>query len=273
MLTASSSSQVAALVDVSAPPSRIRPAVERAGRSVVAFFKKLAAPTSASQKVIPLRALAAAEGFEPRPKTEASTILAVGAHPDDVEIGCGGTLALHAARGDRVIILTLCAGEQAGHPGQRATESSRAAERIGAELVLEQLDDTRIPEGPATISAIERVVRAVSPDVVYVHTEQDRHQDHRNVHRAAMVATRNVPSVYCYQSPSTTTAFQPTRFVPIDEQLQTKLELLALYDSQSSTKGYLAPRLIEATAVYWGRFAGAGVVEPYEVVRERQEIR
>ncbi len=207
------------------------------------------------------------------PARPRATILAIGAHPDDVEIGCGGTLASHAERGDRVVILTLTAGEQAGDSSVRSRESVASASHLGAELVLERLADTRISEGPTTIDAIESVIRRLDPSAVYVHTESDRHQDHRNVHRAAMVATRNVPNVFCYQSPSTTTSFSPTRFVPIAEQMSTKLELLKLYDSQSSTKAYLAPELIEATAVYWSRFARASHVEPFEVVREQAEIK
>lgn len=207
------------------------------------------------------------------PATDRATVLAIGAHPDDVEIGCGGTLASHVRHGDRVVILTLSAGERAGAPAVRSRESVASASRLGAELVLETLDDTRISEGPTTIAAIETVIARLDPSAVYVHTESDRHQDHRNVHRAAMVATRNVPSVFCYQSPSSTTHFSPTRFVPIAEQLSTKLQLLALYGSQSSTKAYLAPAVIEATAVYWSRFARASHVEPFEVVREQAEIK
>ena len=172
-----------------------------------------------------------------------------------------------------MVILTLTAGERAGEATVRSRESAASASRLGAELVLETLDDTRISEGPTTIGAIEAVISGLDPSVVYVHTEADRHQDHRNVHRAAMVATRNVPSVFCYQSPSSTTHFSPTRFVPIAEQLSTKLQLLELYGSQSSTKAYLAPAVIEATAVYWSRFARASHVEPFEVVREQAEIK
>lgn len=154
----------------------------------------------------------------------------------------------------------------------RSAESRAAAKRLGATLIMESLDDTRISEGPTTIEAIETIVSRYAPSTIYVHTESDRHQDHRNVHRAAMVASRNVPSVFCYQSPSTTTTFSPTRFVPISEQLDTKLALLSLYDSQND-KQYLAPDVISATAVYWSRFARAQHVEPFEVVREQAQIR
>ncbi|MBV1860538.1 MAG: PIG-L family deacetylase [Nannocystaceae bacterium] len=254
--------------------SRLRPFLGRAGRLFHSLlFSRLepAQPLPVGQHLRPPLALPAPHRVQ-RPARRRSTILAIGAHPDDVEIGCGGTLASHSACGDDIVILTLSGGEAAGEPAVRYAESQAAANRLGAQLVVESLDDTRISEGPATIGAIEAVIARYAPSAVYVHTEADRHQDHRNVHRAAMVAARNVPSVFCYQSPSTTTTFCPTRFVPISEQLDTKLALLSLYDSQND-KSYLAPDLISATAMYWSRFARARHVEPFEVVREQAEIR
>lgn len=253
---------------------RLQPFVGRASEIFYSFlYSHLPPPRPAAE---PLR-IAAPRSFPAlriaaKPAERRTTILAIGAHPDDVEIGCGGTLASHAARGDEIIVLTLSGGEGAGEPAVRSAESRASAERLGAELVMESLDDTRISEGPATIGAIEAAIARYAPSAVYVHTEADRHQDHRNVHRAAMVASRNVPSVFCYQSPSTTTTFCPTRFVPISEQLDTKLALLSLYDSQND-KPYLDPDVISATAVYWSRFARAQHVEPFEVIREQAEIR
>ena len=219
----------------------------------------------------PVRALPApARSVGPRPVASPSraTILAVGAHPDDVEIGCGGTLALHAGRGDRIVILTLSSGARAGDPRQRREESRAAAARLGAELVLGSLPDTKMSDGPETIEVISEVVAEYQPSVVYVHSSVDRHQDHRAVHKATMVAARSVPSVYCYQSPSTTVEFSPRRFVSIDGCLDEKQALIQFYASQTA-KDYLCPQLIEATARYWGRFVGETAVEPFETIRER----
>lgn len=254
---------------------RVMPWATRAWAFGDALLRQME-PAGATVSAPAIRSLPEASGtVMPRPRVarEPVTVLAIGAHPDDVEIGCGGALASHVKRGDRVVVLTLSGGEKAGSVRQRANESKAAANRLGAELVLESLPDTEIAEGPETINAIERVIKRVSPDVVYVHSESDRHQDHRAVHRATMTAARHVASVYCYQSPSSTTGFEPTRFVRIDEHMDTKLELIELYASQATTRSYLAPRLIEATAVYWGRYAGAGSVEPFEVVREHAVIQ
>src|ERR1700733_8783174 len=134
-------------------------------------------------------------------------VLAIGAHPDDVEIGAGGTLAAHAAAGDLLVILTLSRGATGGDMSQRARESKESADILGARLFLRDLEDTRIPEGNPTIAMIEEVVAQVQPTVVYTHSVHDLHQDHRSVHRAAMVACRWVSRIYCYQSPSATVAY------------------------------------------------------------------
>ena len=72
------------------------------------------------------------------------TVLAIGAHPDDVEIGCGGVLLRHSGVGHDVHLLTLTGGEAGGDPGVRAAESARAAEVMAAQLHLLELDDTAI---------------------------------------------------------------------------------------------------------------------------------
>ena len=193
-------------------------------------------------------------------------VLAIGAHPDDIEIGVGGLLARHVAMGDEVVILTLTGGERGGSASERGVEAKHAAESLGARLVMADLPDTAISEGGLTIETIERAVAIHQPTIVYTHTPNDMHQDHRNTYRATMVAARGVPNIFCYQSPSTTTDFKPTQFVDVSEYLDNKLEAISRHNSQGN-RTYLEPDLVRATARYWGRFAGYREVEPLEVVR------
>jgi LmbE family N-acetylglucosaminyl deacetylase len=196
-------------------------------------------------------------------------VLAIGAHPDDVEIGAGGTLLAHRAAGDTVGILTLSRGARGGDQAMRARESQEAADVIGARLFLDNLEDTRIQEGDPTIGVIDAVITEVQPTVVYVHSVHDVHQDHRNVHRAAMVAARRVGRVYCYQSPSATIDFRPTYFVAINEHLGRKLKAIETFGSQYSVRDYLEPDLIASTARYWSRYCAGDHAEPFEAIRDR----
>ncbi len=195
------------------------------------------------------------------------TILAVGAHPDDVEIGCGGILLRHASLGDRIVILTLTSGESGGDVSTRAQEAQWVAKEMGAELRMENFQDTRLSSGIDTIDVISKTVRELDPNIVYTHSEHDLHQDHRAAHQATLVASRLVTNVLCYQSPSSTTAFCPSLYVDIEELIPRKLRLIEAYASQTAKCSYLQPDLIQATARYWGRFAGYRHVEPLEVVR------
>jgi LmbE family N-acetylglucosaminyl deacetylase/CheY-like chemotaxis protein len=195
-------------------------------------------------------------------------VLAIGAHPDDVEIGAAGTLLAHRSRGDEVNILTLCRGARGGAQDTRAGESRRAAEVIGATLHLDDLEDTKINEGDPTIGVISRVVEQVRPTVIYTHSLHDVHQDHRNTHRAAMVAAREVGRVYCFQSPSATVDFRPTRFVTIDEHLAGKLAAIDAFVSQVEVRAYLDRDLIQSTARYWSRYGDGRYAEAFELIRE-----
>lgn len=213
---------------------------------------------------------------EGRARREAASpkefVLAVGAHPDDVEIGVGGILAAHRAAGDEITILTLSRGARGGDADDRQHESLASADLLGARLFLKDLIDTEITGGGPTVRLIEEVVHEVVPTIVYTHTNHDRHQDHRAVHEATIVATRTIDTVACYQSPSSTVDFRPTRFVSIDGFVERKLELLASFASQSEHRSYLAPDFVIATARYWSRFGGGENVEPLEIVRETADL-
>lgn len=199
-------------------------------------------------------------------------VLAIGAHPDDVEIGVGGILAAHAQAGDDVTILTLSRGARGGDANSRQHESLAAAEMLGARLFLKDLVDTEIQSGGPTVRLIEEVVQEVQPTIVYTHSVNDRHQDHRAVAEATIVATRRVGTVACYQSPSSTIDFRPTRFMRIEQFLGRKLQVIGCFMSQTVNRDYLDGEFITATARYWTRFGGGTAVEPLEIVRESKEL-
>jgi len=196
-------------------------------------------------------------------------VLAVGAHPDDVEIGAAGALLAHRDAGHQVAILTMSRGARGGADDARAGEARAAATILGAALYLEDLEDTQISESDPTISTISAVIEAVRPTIVYTHSIHDVHQDHRNTHQAVMVAAREVGSLCCFQSPSATVDFRPARFIVIDEYMTGKLAAIAAFGSQATVRQYLAPDLIEATARYWSRFGSGRYAEAFEVIRDR----
>lgn len=200
--------------------------------------------------------------------TARDSVLAVGAHPDDVEIGAGGTLLGHKRLGDAVAILTLSHGARGGGQIAGADESRRAAEIIGAGPYLGELEYGHIGEGADTIAAVARVMAQVRPTVIYTHSLHDVHTDHRNAHRAVMAAAVQVARVYCFQSPSATVDFRPGRFVAIDSDLDRKIEAIGAFTARTPARGYLDEDMIRATARYWSRFGDSSYAEALEVIRE-----
>ncbi|WP_374007076.1 response regulator [Leifsonia sp. LS-T14] len=231
----------------------------------------LTKPIASSELVAIVNRLAA-QGRLKRSAQRQQVVLAVGAHPDDVEIGVGGILAAHRDAGNQVVILTMSRGARGGDADDRQHESLASAELLGARLFLEDLQDTQISAADPTVGIIERVVAEIRPDIVYTHSAHDRHQDHRAVHAATDVATRSVRTVCCYQSPSATIDFRPTRFVPIDGFTETKLQLIDCFRSQTELRAYLEPDFVLATARYWSRFGGGKSCEPLEVIRDTADI-
>jgi bacillithiol biosynthesis deacetylase BshB1 len=108
-------------------------------------------------------------------------VLAVGAHPDDAEIGCGGTLLLAVEAGARVGVADLTLGEAAtlGTPEQRDAERARAAELLGlsARPCL-GLPDTAVGTAPDHRDAVVRLIRETRPRIVLAPPLNDRHPDH-----------------------------------------------------------------------------------------------
>lgn len=159
-------------------------------------------------------------------------ILALGAHPDDIEAGCAGTLLKYARSGHRVYLMVLTEGERGAQRGLRRLEQERAAKIMNVEKIYwGGYPDTEVPMGQGLIQKIEQVVREVDPQFIFVHFHDDTHQDHRHLAMSTVTATRYTRNVVFYEGP-TTQNFSPTVFVDIDAVLEEKVEALMAHASQ-----------------------------------------
>jgi CheY-like chemotaxis protein len=197
-----------------------------------------------------------------------TTVLAVGVRREEVDLGCGGALLDHLAQGHRVVVLALAEGADPGEPSLPATY--RASDRMGGELLLGGLSPEALSRGGETADALLRVVRQLSPDVVYTVSGHDLQASRTAVYAATLAATRRVPKVLAYQGPSSALTFQPTLFTELSSALSAKLRVLDAY-RDGRTAPHLAPAAVEATARYWGRFAGYRPAEAFEVVQDHAE--
>ncbi len=201
-----------------------------------------------------------------------AVVLAIGAHPDDVEVGAGGTLAAHRDAGDPVAILTLSRGGRDGGIKTAWEEGTASAQIIGARLLMEEVSEHELRQEFA-VEAISKAISQVNPTIIYTHSGSDVHEDHRTVFDATMVAASGVNSVVCYQGSTATVDFRPNRFVTIDQFLDAKVAMLGCFAKHGERPRFLEAEFARATALYWSRFGQGMFCEPFEIVRESSEVK
>lgn len=198
------------------------------------------------------------------------TVLAVGAHPDDLELGAGGTLARLARSGARVVMAVVSI------PGDYATRlaEARAAARIlGCELRLlmdggcRRIEDIKSSQ---LVGLFDELVRELGPAAVFTHSASEFHRDHVAVHDASVSAQRlrffdffsYLPTM-CRPVP---VPFYPRAYVDISDTLDVKLEAINAHASQFACRG-LDPGLFRDFARLHGRMIGVQYAEGFDVGR------
>ncbi len=215
-------------------------------------------------------------------------LLAFGAHPDDVELFCGGLLAKLADAGHRTGIIDLTLGEKSsrGTPQTRAVETQAATRVLGLTLRenLELPDAGLDPTGP--VEGIVEVLRRLRPELVLVPWESERHPDHE---AASALLTRALffAAVQKFESGVPFTPRQvlnypmrhlaePTLVVDVTSSHARKMTAVGCYQSQVTTRSDEAPTLIGsplslsslvARDQFYGARIGVAYGEPY-ITRE-----
>jgi LmbE family N-acetylglucosaminyl deacetylase len=198
---------------------------------------------------------------------KSNIVLAVGAHPDDIELGCGGTIRAISKLGKKVIAVFLSKGEQSGNPAVRPKESIEALSLLGVkEVYFGDFPDTEIPCSRKAIDFLEAFYVENNPETILTHTVNDIHQDHRQVGWLSISAFRNAPKLLAYETPRVTPAFSPTYFVDISECVNDKWVALKCHFSQK-TKRYITYESMVNLASFRGSQVGLLAAEAFEVVR------
>jgi LmbE family N-acetylglucosaminyl deacetylase len=202
------------------------------------------------------------------------SIIAIGAHPDDIEIGCGGTIKKFSDYGYDIIFLIATLGEKCDLKTRnssmikkkRRKESIESANIFGVIKVyyLDMLD-TNIEHNGITVNAIEKYIKKFKPEYVFTHTIEDKHQDHKNLAFSTISACRrSKTNILHYESPSTAQSFLPTVFSDISDTLDYKIKAVKFFASQHD-KYYVDPEAIKGLAVYRGYISGSKYAEAFEV--------
>jgi len=183
-------------------------------------------------------------------------ILAIGAHPDDIEVGCAGNLIKYTRDGHDLYLLVMTNGERGGEGGVRKEEQAHAAERMGArDLIWGGYRDTELtPNMNRMVHVIENLIKKITPDFIFVNYGNDTHQDHRSLAKATVSATRYVRNVLFYEGP-TTVNFSPLLFVDIHRTIEEKIAILLTHNSQvmkTNIEGLSVVDIVRSTAIFRG---------------------
>jgi bacillithiol biosynthesis deacetylase BshB1 len=215
-------------------------------------------------------------------------VLALGAHPDDVELGCGGTLALLAKRGTRTGIAHLTRGEAGtrGTEEERRVEAEAAARALGA-ATLDILDcgDGGLRSGEEEEEALIELLRLRRPELLLLPSPSDRHPDHGRAHELLRAAAfysglaargegepHRPGAAFSYMQHD---PFDPSFVVDVSASWEQKLAALAAYRSQLHQEGeardepatkVASPEFrhaVEGRARHFGLLIGAAFGEPF----------
>jgi LmbE family N-acetylglucosaminyl deacetylase len=216
-------------------------------------------------------------------------IMVIAPHPDDEVLGCGGVMARHSARGDRVQVVVVSRGAPDIFPPEEVEETrselASAHQLLGVEDVhFLDFPAPRLDTVPGHVLAdrLSRLIGEMQPQTVYMPHGGDLHSDHKAVHWATLVATRpnniaRVERLLCYETlsetewggPSAENAFSPTVFVDISDFLSAKLQAMACYRTQlKEYPNSRSLRSIEALATFRGSTVGLSAAEAFVLVRE-----
>lgn len=220
-------------------------------------------------------------------------ILAIAAHPDDVELCCAGTLALLSNQGLSVAILDLTKGEMGtrGTPELRIKEAEAAAKIIGASRYNLGLPDTMLENTRELQKEIIRAVRLIQPEICFINAENDRHPDHGHAHKLTMdalfygglqkIETSHNNELQKPWRPShifsymQDTPFEPDVVMDISETMEAKIEAILTFESQFNVKPaegekstYISDpaflEMIKSRARVFGHQIGATYGEPFK---------
>lgn len=217
-------------------------------------------------------------------------MLAIGAHPDDVELGAGGAIYKHCKEGDIVHVLIMSRGER-GVPDDKLPEDGKALEEGAKAEVKSKMRELETRKALAIlgvanenievlgcpdigvqctrelIEKIQSEIVRLEPDVVYTHYFEEQHIDHVSTCLATLHATRRTKTIILYESPSTRPSFSPVYFVDISDCIAKKIEALKEHKSQAG-KEYMDEEAMKAKARFRGSQAKInGYAEAFVIYR------
>jgi LmbE family N-acetylglucosaminyl deacetylase len=211
----------------------------------------------------------------PQPKSIAAryagqVVLAIGAHPDDLEIGVGGTLAKMKREGAHVV---MCVASIPKDYDVRLAEAKRGAEILGCELRILMNDGPQRIEDVKTcdlVGMLDRLIREYKPAAVLTHSRADFHNDHLLIYNACLPTQRLAYFDFFSYHPTNCRpvpiAFHPNVYVDISDTIDAKMHAITAHGSQFAGRG-LDTEMYREVAHVQGRMIGCNYAEGLDVQR------
>jgi LmbE family N-acetylglucosaminyl deacetylase len=211
-------------------------------------------------------------------------ILAIGAHADDIELGCGGTLARAVKNGHIVKCLYTSQSDYTDREGYVLRDRKTVINELESSLKILGVDDydeldypaKDVPFNSDIISDIDRVLEEFKPDLVLTHWPFDTHQSHRNTSLSTVSSVRNLNNVLMYEpfppSGRSYIPFRPQVYIDISDDIDKKLESIKAHKSQLDKYGDEWFESIKGRAKMRGYEARTKYAEAFELLRLRYEL-
>lgn len=198
------------------------------------------------------------------------TVLAIGAHPDDIELGAGGTIALLTRAGVKVVMAIVSVPASYD---TRVTEAKASAAILGCELRVlldgrcNRIEDVKHYQ---LVGLVDTLVRELNPAAVLTHGPTDFHRDHVVVYETTLSAQRLAQFDFYSYAPTMTrpvpVAFQPRAYIDITSTIGIKLRAIAAHKSQFFSRG-LTFDFYRDIARLNGRMAGVEYAEGLDIAK------
>lgn len=202
------------------------------------------------------------------------SIVAFGAHPDDIEIGMGATVAKLVGLGYDVnlVVATLPNFVATDTKEDRRRESTMSAKVMGCKAPeFLDLSPDEVIVGRKFVTLIDKLIKKYEPEAVFTQWIGDSHQDHQALTRAVIAASRDMDNLFMYETTIpggiTENAFRPQLFVDVTQTLDIKRNALDCFDSQKIRCGPIWIDALVGRCSYRGYQMNTKYAEAFEVVK------
>lgn len=203
-------------------------------------------------------------------RNTANTVIVFGAHPDDIEIGMAGTVSRLAACGNHVY---SCIATVPDERECRIREARASAAILGIkEVIVLPIKATQLGYNRVSIGAVDSVIRQFQPHSVFTHWIEDSHQDHVNVTRCIVAATRkNNFNVYMYEQTIpggiTPAGFRAQYLIDVSKYIDRKIQSILAHASQMKRNGEWWLEGVRGRAMYRGYQIHTQYAEAFEIIK------